>query len=124
MKFPGLRVSQMIYLVVYAALIGCTHQHSVPDRARPVKTDRARPVITYPSATRGYVWVKHSVETGPVFVKAQVWIEQPPPGGNSDASSIRPNGGIFLPELEQLRRNTRMPTGWYILVPESAVREK
>ncbi len=124
MMLPRLRVSQMIFLVVYAALIGCAHQQSLQDRSRPAITNRARPVKTYRAATRGYVWVEHSEVTGPVFVRAQVWIERSSPADDSDASSIRPNGGISLAELEHLRRNTRMPTGWYILVPESAVREK
>ena len=114
MKIPRLRVRQMIFLVVYAALMGCAHESSLPGNSHPILPS---PVVTYPSGTPGHVWIEASVVTEPTYQLAEVWIE----AGGSDTERRVTSSHISNRDREKLLKNTHMKTGAYVLVPRSAV---
>ncbi len=109
MKFPRLRVRQLIFLVVYVALIASALQLSLSGR-----------VVTYPSSISGYVWAAESDvdwdEMG--LPRAVVSIRR----SIIDQSSFNffRTGETRL--MGELMRNPDLGDGRWLLVPEDSVR--
>ncbi len=67
MKFHPLRVSQLIYLSAYAALIGSALGYGYPEKPKPI--------VTYLSQIPGCVWVEASDANESMVVVAEGSIE-------------------------------------------------
>ena len=116
MRLPRLRVRQMIFLVVYAALIGNALLDSFSGR-----------VVTHPSNVPGYVWVMESdaQEIGAPRVAVEI-IRQGIVGIEVRGARARVNGKaheVGLPVLiEGLLGNPSLSDGRWVLLPEDALR--
>ncbi len=121
-KLPRLRVSQLIYLVVYAALIGSALLHILFD-----------PVVTYPSSIPGFVWAKESrvdetvvprlvvemdgqgAEIGPVTI---LGVSVVAVSGSGLPNELTDAAGL----VDALCKSPGTYDGTWVLVPEGAVK--
>ncbi len=110
MKLPRLRVRQMIFLVVYAALIGNAWHLSYSGRA-----------VTYPSSVPGFLWAP--VSDVDVRVIPRVVVNVRAKGAafpDGKASSLEFNALIEF--VNESNRNPDMAEGTWLLVAEDAVK--
>ncbi len=110
MKLPRLRVSQLICLVVYAALIGSALQLGLSGR-----------VVTYPSHVAGFLWAPESDVDEKVIPRMQVDISAQ--GAAITAEMVSTSEMEYVLDLvDEIWPNAAEDEGTWVLVPEDAVR--